>query len=354
MARRLSETPGTYCARPAAGSWGERGVALITMLLVVALATVAAAEMTRQGQLDQRRTGNRLALEQAHQIALGGEQWATAILARDRRDTGSAGTRNDGGTARRDNTGSEDGSPDRGAEVDARDEAWARKLPPIPVEGGQVTGRISDAQGRFNINNLLAGDDQINAPALARLERLLAAVEIEPRVAQAIVDWVDANSETTYPGGAEDDFYAGRREPYRAANAAIASASELRLVRGIDGEAWTALAPHVTALPRQTAINVNTATPAVLQAAVDGLEADAAEQLHEQAGDEPFATVGDFREHPLVQDQEVAGDGLSVGSNHFRVRVDVEMGPVTYTLYSWLRRDSDGRSLVLRRARTPN
>lgn len=333
----------------------ERGVALITVLLVVALATVAAAEMTRQGQLDQRRTGNRLALEQAHQIALGGEQWATAILARDRRDTGGGRGPNYDGAGRGNDSDDANGEAEqRGAEVDARDEIWARDLPPIPVEGGQVTGEISDAQGRLNINNLLAGGGQIRAAALARLERLLAAVEVEPRVAQAIVDWVDADSETTYPRGAEDDFYAGRREPYRAANAPLVSASELRLVRGIDAEAWAALAPHVTALPAQTPINVNTATPVVLQAAVEGLGADAAKQLHEQAGDEPFATIADFREHPLLQGQEVAGDGLSVGSSHFRVRIDVEMGPVTYTLYSWLRRNSDGRSTVLRRARTPN
>ncbi len=332
----------------------QGGVALITVLLVVALAAIAAAEMTRQGQLDQRRTGNRLALEQAHQIALGGEQWATAILARDRRDGGGPGA-DDDGAGRGDNGDDANAqSEQRSAQVDARDEAWARNLPPIPVEGGQVTGAISDAQGRFNINNIVAGGGQINAPALARLERLLAAVEIEPRVAQAIVDWVDADSETTYPRGAEDDFYAGRREPYRAANARIASASELRLVRGIDAEAWAALAPHVTALPGPTPINVNTATPAVLQAVVEGLESDAAEELYDQAGDEPFATIADFREHPLLQGQEIAAEGLSVGSRHFRVRVDVEMGPITYTLYSWLRRDDEGRSSVLQRSRTPN
>ncbi len=344
------------CAHPGTGR--ERGVALITVLLVVALAAVAAAEMTRQGQLDQRRTGNRLALEQAHQIALGGEQWAIAILARDRRDNGGGRGPNYDGTGRGDDGDDGDGSDGAGdgrsTEVDARDEDWARNLPPIPVEGGQVTGAISDAQGRFNINNLRAGGGQISAPALARLERLLAAVEIEPRVAQAIVDWVDADSETTYPRGAEDDFYAGRREPYRAANAPMASASELRLVRGIDAEAWAALAPHVTALPAQTPINVNTATPAVLQALVEGLEADAAQELHERAGEEPFATIADFREDPLLQEREVAAQGLAVGSRHFRVRVDVEMGPVTYTLYSWLRRDDEGRARVLRRTRTPN
>jgi general secretion pathway protein K len=328
----------------------QRGVALITVLLVVALAAVAAAEMTRQGQLDQRRTGNRLAREQAHQIALGGEQWARAILARDRRNAGDSGDDGRGsGTGSSTSSGASDS-----ARVDARDEDWARDLPPIPVEGGQVAGAISDAQGRFNINNLRAAGDRVSANALARLERLLAAVDIEPRVAQAIVDWIDADSETIYPRGAEDDFYAGRQPPYRAANATVATASELRLVRGIDDAAWAALAPHVTALPSKTPINVNTATPVVLEAAVDGLDSEAARTLHEAAGEEPFTSVAEFREHPLLDGLDVSPEGLAVGSHHFRVRVDVEMGPLRYTLYSWLGRDDEGRSRVLRRARTPN
>ncbi len=303
------------------------------------MATIAAAEMTRQGQLDRRRTGNRLALEQAHQVALGGERWAIALLARDRR-----------GNARSPEA-SEEG--ERPTQVDARDEIWARELPPIPIEGGQVAGQIDDAQARLNINNLTTGQG-IDAVALARLQRLLSALELEPTLAQAIVDWVDRDSETTYPRGAEDGFYGGLKSPYRAANREIATASELRLVRGIEGAAWRALAPHVTALPGATRINVNTATPFVLQTLAPELTLEAAKGLHERAGDSPFSSVEEFLGHPLLEGRDVATDRLGIGSRHFRVRVDVEMGPISYTLYSWLRRRDDGRASVLRRSRTPN
>ncbi|MFW5970302.1 MAG: type II secretion system minor pseudopilin GspK, partial [Halofilum sp. (in: g-proteobacteria)] len=242
--------------RRTGGPGRERGVALITVMLVVALATAAAASMTGDHQFDIRRTGNRIALTQAHQIALGGEAWAMGILARDRR--GESGT-TDGG----------DGE-ERDPEIDARDEIWAQELPPIPIEGGQVTGRIIDAQGRFNVNSLIAGE-RVDATALARFERLLQVLGLEREIAQAVIDWLDANSETTYPAGAEDDFYATLEDPYRAANQPAAAASELRLVRGIDAEAWQVLAPHVSALPGATDINVNTATPTVLRAVVPGL-----------------------------------------------------------------------------------
>ncbi len=328
----------------------QSGVALITVLLVVALAATAAASMTGQHQLDLRRTGNRIALAQAHEIALGGEAWARGILWRDRRGEarGSAGQ----------------GDPERPDAVDAGDENWARDLPPIPIEGGQVAGAIDDMQGRFNVNNLVDGD-QVDALALARFERLLAALDIDRAVAQAVIDWIDRDGETSFPGGAEDDFYATLDAPYRAANRPLAGASELRLVRGMTPAAWRRLAPHVAALPAPTAINVNTATAAVLRALVPGLEAAAAEELAKFADAEPFFSVDAFRDNALVAqagEGDDADDGepgggnerLAVGSSHFRVRTDVRIGDIEYTLYSWLARNDNGASRVLRRGRTPN
>lgn len=313
----------------------QRGVALITVLLVVALATVAAVHMTSRNQFDQRRTGNRLALIQAHELALGGERWAVAILARDLREG------------------------ERG-EVDSRDEGWAQVLPPIPVDGGQIAGRIEDMQGRFNINSLVTGDS-VNAVAVERFERLLQALEIEPQVSQAVIDWLDSNSETTFPAGAEDDYYATLTEPYRAANRPLAVSSELRLVRGIDSDAWRRLAPHITALPDpRSGINVNTATDAVLQAIVPGLDAGTAGALREAAGETPFESVNEFVEHPLTasatgtDEGELRREDLAVGSRFFRARIDVELGTIVYTLYSWLERDDNGASEVLRRTRTAN
>ena len=339
---------------------GERGVALITVLFVVALATAAAASMTGDHQFDIRRTGNRIALTQAHQIALGGESWAMGILARDRRGEGQ--------------TTSGGSDPDRNPDIDSLDEVWAQDLPPLPIEGGQVTGRIIDAQSRFNINSLMVGD-RVDATAIARFERLLQILGLEREIAQAVIDWLDANSETTYPGGAEDDFYAALQDPYQAANQPAATASEMRLIRGIDAAAWRQLAPHVTALPEATDINVNTATPTVLRMIVPGLGEGEAEQLAELVAEEPFDSVDAFRRHPLVRRaiQRGGGDGtetgnetgagdapggvggaLAIGTSYFRVRVDVQIGAIEYRLYSWLARDDNGASRVFRRARTPN
>lgn len=316
----------------------QQGVALITVLLVVALATVAAVQMATSDRLDQSRTGNRLALAQAHQIALGGEDWAVAVLARDLRDA------------------------DDEARRDSRDQAWAQVLPPMPVEGGQVAGRIHDAQGRFNVNTLVEGG-QVNPIALERFERLLMVRELDPQLAQAVVDWLGGGGDAAgTAAGAGDDYYRAREQPHLAALRPVATASELRLVRGFEAEVWHRLRPHITALPTPgTPFNVNTATPAVLQAIVPGLGDDAAESLYEAAAEEPFDSVEAFLEHPLVAGAsdadeigELRTDQLSIASGHFRVRVDVELGPVEHTLYSWLQRDDNGASRVLRRTRTAN
>jgi len=319
------------------GPLRQRGTALVTALLVLAMTVTLTADMAGEQHFDIRRTGNLLQLEQAHQIALGGERWAVAILARDRRGESAPGQE----------LLSEE---DSGADVDSLDEDWAQPLPPIPVEGGQIAGEVVDLQGRMNVNNLVV-DGAVDALAMARFERLLAALEIEPGVAQAVVDWLDADSETTFPDGAEDDFYLSREHPYLAANRPLATISELRQVRGMEREDWRRLRPHVAALPDPTDINVNTASAPVLQALAADLDAGTAEQLAARAREEPFESIQAFLDEDVVADRDVEATGLAVRSSQFRVRAAVLLGRIEYTLYSWLQRDDNGASRVLRRAR---
>ena len=116
--------------RPIGSSGRQRGVAVITALLVVALATMLVAGALADFQLDVRRTEAALYSEQAQAFALGAEAWATRILAEDAEDSN----------------------------VDHPGEIWANDIPPLPIEGGSIDGFITDLQGRFNINNLATPD----------------------------------------------------------------------------------------------------------------------------------------------------------------------------------------------------
>ena len=62
------------------------GVALVTALLVVSLASLAAVSMATRQTFDVCRTANLINSDQAWLYAWGAEGWAKAILARDKKD----------------------------------------------------------------------------------------------------------------------------------------------------------------------------------------------------------------------------------------------------------------------------
>lgn len=310
-------------AVPATGLRGlrnHRGVALITALLVVALATVAAVAMASRQQLDVRRTANILDGDQAYAYAEAVEGWARMILDRDAKDN----------------------------QVDKLDDTWAQRLSPIPVPGGQLDGYITDLQGRFNLNNLLTPEGQISEPDMLYFRRLLRALQLKEELALAVVDWIDSDFDTRFPDGAEDDYYLNTEVPYRASNRPFQSISELRLVRGVDAKTWSTLAPYVCALPTRTTLNINTAPAPVLQALAEDFSTPIAEQLVQARGDKGYDTVEEFLRQDAFAGREVTASSLAVASEYFLVRAEIRIGTAHTSLFSVVRRQGNG-SLVLAR-----
>ena len=296
----------------------ERGVALITALIVVALATIVAADLAWDNALDVRRTRMLLYRDQAVQVALGAESWVASILRQDLEDTDS----------------------------DHLGEIWASDLPPLPIDGGEVFGVIEDLQGRFNLNNLIDGDGGIHEPSLEQFRRLLTALELDPRFAGLAADWLDADADAEFPDGAEDSIYTGIVPPYRTANQLLSNASELAALEGMDKITFDTLAPHITALPGRTDINVNTATPWVLQSLDENLSPGDVEGLVSERETEGFADV-DNTFSTLVTPEVLSG--LADSSNYFQLKVIVRIDTVRVTLYSVLRRGPRGSvSTILR------
>lgn len=298
----------------------QQGVALITALLVVTLAAVAAVAMTARQQVDIRRTQNVLEAEQLRLYLHGVEAWAGKVLEQDRKDNA----------------------------VDHPGEDWATHLPPIPLDNGQLSGHIEDLQGRFNLNNLLL-DGKTSPEDLARLRRLLAALEQSPNLADAVVDWIDANLEPWPPHGAEDTTYLGREPPYRAANRPMTEISELRLVAGFDADSYRLLAPHVSTLPGRTAINLNSAGVEVIMALADGISRADAERFVAEREGRHFDKVEDAIKHAALARHNIAAESLSVASEHFVVMSDVSVGRLQQRHASLLSRNANGAVTVLMR-----
>lgn len=289
----------------------QQGTALITAILVVALATAIATSLTWDLFLDQRRAFGRIAVDQGLMYSLGAEAWAGKILRDDAEDN----------------------------QVDHPGEAWATQITPLPIEGGQIQGRIQDLNGRFNLNNLIDSAGATDPLAVEGFRRLLQALELDQRLADRLADWIDVDLEPNFPDGAEDSEYLSRQPPFRAANRPITSVSEILLVYPEFGQAsYNRLRPYVTALPRGTRVNINTALPEVLLALSEEMGYRVAEQIildRPEEGWESIEQLGDLV--PLD-----ARGQLGVTSDWFRLAVRVDVGTQRFTMYSLLHRGGAG------------
>nr|WP_274521600.1 type II secretion system minor pseudopilin GspK [Ectothiorhodospira variabilis] len=230
--------------RPSAAR--QRGVALLTALLVVALATIAAVSMATRQHMDIRRTTNVFTHDQAYQLSLGAEAYALALL----------------GEVHRDN------------DVDL---PWEGCLsPPIPVvlEDADLTVWLEDMHCRFNLNNLATEDEAVHQGFV----QLLDAISMEATgvtldsdgLTRRIRDWLDP--ETDDPG------YPALDPPYLSGNQPMLSPTELRLVLDVTDEVWREVAPYVTALPESgTRIHPVEAPEILLEAFEAGQEDEDAE-----------------------------------------------------------------------------
>ncbi len=289
----------------------QRGVALITVLLIVAMATTVAAFMAQQQGFWQREFENSRDRAQARRIAQAGVDWARAVLADDAVNN----------------------------QYDHPREMWAMKLPPIPIEGGEVQGLIADQQGLFNLNNLVQ-NGFVNPADLARLQRLLSTLGLPPELANALADWMDADSLPMATGGAEDGYYLNLPKPYRAANRPLSELSELLWVQGYDAQSIRRLSGFVTVLPERTQINVNFASAEVLSAVIAGLTLQDARQIVAGRKDHPFKTVAEFMQKlPASMDQNVSAE-LSVNSRYFLVEGHAVQGQAEFSAQALLVRQN--------------
>ena len=293
----------------------QRGVALITAILITALVSSVALSLAWDNALDMRRTMTLLYRDQAVQVAMGAESWVQSILRDDLAET----------------------------DTDHLGEIWASELPGLPVQSdvvqGELFGNIEDLQGRFNVNNLIDQNGEVDELALEQFQRLLVALELDPRIAGIAVDWIDANQEAGFPDGAEDAIYTGFIPAYRTPNVPITNAAELAALEGVDKASFDILAPHIVALPGRTAINVNTATAAVLQSLDENLSASDVESLISERENGGFADLQST--FSTLVAPEVLPQ-LEDTSSYFQLRLVVQIATVRIIYFSTLQRGARG------------
>ncbi len=306
-------------ARPAQ----QQGViAVMFAVFMVALSTLYAVNLAWDNTLDARRSASLYWREQAIQVALGAEDWIGGILKLDAQET----------------------------ETDHLTEIWATELPPLPVEGaglvGDVAGALTDVQGLFNITNLLDGAGGIDEASLEQFERLLVALDIDPKFARVAADWIDSDTQPAFPGGAEDNAYTNLTPAYKPPNLPISDVSEMAALFEMEPEIFAILRPHIVVLPTTTVINVNTATAPVLQSLDTRISPSEAERLLEERADGGFTDV-QAAFQSLVEPDFLPRLGET--SDYFQLRAVVRIGSVRITMYSlFYRGGGGGVSAILR------
>ncbi|MFL2554595.1 MAG: type II secretion system minor pseudopilin GspK [Candidatus Rariloculaceae bacterium] len=290
----------------------QRGVAVLSAMLVVTLGTIIAVNLMWYVSLDLRRATSTLAADQGLFYLHGAEAWAGDILRQDKLAS---------------------------AESDHLREIWATELPPLPVDGGVISGRIEDLQGRFNLNNLVTQQGNEDQVAMRQFERLLESLELDPRIARVALDWLDSDSQSAFPFGAEDDTYARLDPPYRTSNTVITSPSELLAMDGVDFASYRLLLPYITALPSGTTLNVNTASNHLLASLSDEIDLLRSTSLIEERAGANFSDINASFEGDVDPITLTRINGVS---QYFMLSASVAIGTNQFTMYSVLQRDNSG------------
>ena len=302
------------CRRQSAQPHGRRsqqGIALITAVILVAIATVLATSIGFAAVMAARRASASFGSDQALLAAQGAEAMAGYAL---KQSGALSGT-------------------------DSSDQAWAQPYGPYPLAAGVTLqfAQIEDQQGKFNLNNLADGGST-DTESVQEFQRLLQAIGLEPKWAGLMADWIDQDNMPNDPDGAEDSVYLGETPPYRPPNLPVTSISEILALPGFGRDRYNRLAPYISALPPGTKINICTASGVLLDALTGeseyGTQSSTLGDSRSQGG--CFPSLAEFNQSLSAQQQSVLTRRIGTSTNYFRLRTLITIGTARFSLYSLL------------------
>ena len=228
-------------------------------------------------------------------------------------------------------------------QYDTLDEVWSRPVPPIELGEGTVLVTVEDEERKLNLNRLvLANGNAPDEQRLAVFRKLLSILDIDPTVADSVIDWLD-NDDSTRAGGAESSYYLSLPNPYRAKNDLFDTLEELRLVRGMTRDKFEKIKPFVTVYSSGL-VNINTAPKEILMALSAGqdeadggeINASTADQIIAYRKEQPFQKTRDIGNvNPALRDlydRTRFRDLIDIKSTVFHVRSSGDFGGTVRTV----------------------
>lgn len=207
-------------------------------------------------------------------------------------------------------------------------------LPADQVGVFTISGELSDAQSKYNLNNLANGD---NSADFIRLLKVVAPT-LNDEQGQTLVK---ALMEDEREGGGEsslDRYYAEQPVPYRAAHRLLFHVSELRLVKGMTSTLYDALLPYVIVLPQATAINPQTASAPVLMTLDPSITLETAKALIQARDASPIVSIEALKAMPLMVNHPVDEKKVNPVSAYFMLTSTVSSRGQTWVVSTLLER----------------
>ncbi|MBA5637229.1 type II secretion system minor pseudopilin GspK [Duganella sp. LX20W] len=301
----------------------QRGVAVVTALLLTTLAVTIVASLFWQQQVQVRSMENQRLQLQTRWILRGALDWARLILRQDGMDRGR---------------------------VTTLDGVWATPLAETRldqyvererVEGenfnATLSGQMTDAQSRYNLANLAVSRAPV-AEQVAVFQRLLTVLQLDGSLAQAVADEVARAQQPAAQGQA-----ASNALPVRAGTEPMEMmrAEDLLAVAGFTPQAIERLRDFVIVLPAQTAINVNTAPVELLAALPENFSMAEAAALAYHRKQAYFNDVGTYKSQ-LNGKQVSSKVNIDIRSDYFLVLSKVRLDRANLDAQALIQRESSG------------
>ncbi|HHL39989.1 MAG TPA: general secretion pathway protein GspK [Deltaproteobacteria bacterium] len=268
---------------------GERGFALVVVLLVTALLVSVVVEFVYAVYVSTSMVANYRDSQRASVLAATGVEMAqAAIEILDRTDpyrvTGGGGiyyAKSDEDTV---------------LELRITDESSRVSLAVVYPATGAVNNRVHDVYSR-----------------------LLSILGRDPELVETLADWIDVDDEPRLSGAETYDYYATLPDPYRPRNAMPVSVDELYMIKGYTPEVVRTIKPFVTVYG-DGLVNINRAGKEVLMALSGDMDESLAERIIEYRASTPFRDRADVMKVPGF---ETIGfslqDRIKVRGDTFRV-----------------------------------
>jgi general secretion pathway protein K len=313
----------------------QRGVAIVTALLLTTLAVTIVASLFWQQQVQVRSIENQRLHLQTRWILRGALDWARLILQQDNIDS----------------------------RVTAETSVWATALAETRLDDyvererndnekfdATLSGRIQDAQARYNLGNLARARD-INPDQLRVFQRLLEGLRLNSTLAKNVAEEVARSQmlkvDPANPpnGGAKPPSTAvpmDGREPLPPQRV-----EDLLAVAGFSQEAVEKLRPFVIVLPPEqedTEINVNMAPPELLAAMIDNFSVSEAANLVQYRKRTPFYDQNGFTSY--MGSNRAVKVKYGVKSNYFLVESHIRLGRAALDAEALIKRGSKNANVV--------